>query len=117
MPMTAKDIDRSRERVRRTANALFGKIHEIDDGEAQVMEGDFGQALVIMADREKDTKNSIRYTERTPSKGMRGYVGTIYLLKEAAEHMGVKDEICIIIGGPLLADILVASASSVGGKE
>jgi len=51
--------------------------------------------IQITFEKERETKNAVRYAEQY--EGERGIVGTLYLLKSAAEELGNPDKIVVSV--------------------
>lgn len=79
------------------------------------IETPIGSALMLRMDRDKETKNAYRFAEYT-EYGERGFVGSIYLLKEVARDLGIEGQVCLIVGPPALADLIQANTMN-GGTE
>ena len=55
------------------------------------------ETLVVKFDKEKETKNTIRFTERDNDEGLPPMIGTLYLQKFAVKKLGNPEVVELMI--------------------
>lgn len=55
------------------------------------------ETLVVKFDKERETKNTIRFTERDNDEGLPQMIGTLYLQKFAVKKLGNPEVVELLI--------------------